>query len=142
MPMQSGTVAQYGGTQYASQQAAAPSQAPMAAPARPQQATQASTYSTAPYNRPSAPPRMTAGPATAAPAFGRPSVQAPAGNRAIARPGTQLAAAKPAVPAAPAGKANLHRPLALSQHPHGGRAMAVPLAGLSDHIQSLSSEGK
>ena len=127
MPMQSGMAAQYGGNQYASQQAAAPSQAPITGPARPQQATQASTYSTTPYNRPSAQPRMTAATAAAAPAFGRPSVQAPAGNRAnaITRPGTQLAAAKPGVPAAPAGKANLHRPLAASsQQPLGGRAMA------------------
>ncbi len=143
MPMQSGSVGQYGATQYASQQAA-PSQTPTMVPARPQQATQASTYSTTPYSRPPAQPlRSPAAPATAAPAFGRPSVQAPAGNRAsaITRAGTQLAAAKPTVPVASAGKANLHRPLALSQQPFGGRVMAILLTRLSYHSSHLSYEG-
>ena len=110
MPMQSGMVAQYGGNQYTSQQAAGPTSAFNTLPARPtQQAAQASTYSATPYNRPAAQPRSAATPAAPAPAFGRPSVQAPAGNRAavMTRPATQPAAAKAAVPAAPAGKANL-----------------------------------
>lgn len=145
MLMQSGTAAQYGGNQYASQQAAAPSQVPITMPARPQQATQVGTYSTTPYSRPSAQPRMTAAPAAAAPAFGRPSVQAPAGNRAnaISRPGTQQAAAKPALPAAAAGKANLHRRLALSQQPRAGsgRAMTILLTHLFEKSLHLSSEG-
>ena len=141
MPMQSGSVGQYGATQYASQQAD-PSQAPTMVSARPQQATQASTYSTTPYSRPPAQPlRSAAAPATAAPAYGRPSMQAPAGNRAgaITRPGSQLAAAKPTVPAASAGKADLHRTLALSQRPPDGRVMAILLMRLSDQSPHLSS---
>ena len=145
MLMQSGMVAQYGANQYASQQAAAPSQAPITMPARPQQATQVGTFYTTSYSQPSAQPRMTAAPAAAAPAFGRPSVQAPAGSRAsaISRPSTQSAAAKPALPTASAGKADLHRRLALSQQPRaaGGRAMTTLLIRLSKKSPRLSFEG-
>jgi len=107
LPMQSGSLAQYGAPQYGNQQAAAAAPAPITLPARP--AAQAGTFSTTSYNRPSAQSRPAASPAAAVPAFGRPTVQAPTGNRAAMRPAKGAATATPAVPAAPAGKAHMHR---------------------------------
>lgn len=131
--MRSQSVAQYGATQYASQQAAP--QVPAVPPVRPQQAALPSTHSTATFSRPLTQARPAATPA-AAPAFGRPIVQAPAGSRVTAstRPGVQPPGAKHA---APAGKRDMHGPPYILQPPLVARALARPLTAPQRYCNTL-----